>query len=423
MVEDRISRTDTMQMDLENELKEAQKRIDRIEYESQKLLDAASAVLRSESFPQAARAVFNIAKDLTGAKSGYVALLSEDGEENKVLFLDSGGLPCTVDENLPMPIRGLREVAYREARPAYDNSFMGSQWVKYMPEGHVFMKNVMFGPLIISNKVEGIIGLANKPSDFTQDDERVVMALSNLVAIGLRRSKIEEELRISRTRLEDTVTELQLYASLLRHDLANDLQLIIGEIGLVLERGVKNSKDMELFSSIDSAAKRMLRLIQHFNRSDFIEEDNLIDIIRHLENEAKSSYPSATIHVHDKLPEHRITTKGKSLLPFVFDNLVRNAVQHVGPEMELDIHLFLDKKKAILDFVDNGPGVDPEIATHLFEKGVSDTGGGLGLYLSRKIVEIYQGNIFLLESSVYNKGAAIRIELPYMNEEVRERTH
>ena len=137
-------------MTLERELKEANDKITRIEYESQKLLDAAALVQKSEDFPTAARAVFDIAKDLTGASSGYVALLSEDGSENEVLFLDAGGLPCTVDKGLPMPIRGLREVAYRENRPAYDNGFMTSEWVRYMPEGHVVMDNVLFGPLVIT---------------------------------------------------------------------------------------------------------------------------------------------------------------------------------------------------------------------------------------------------------------------------------
>jgi GAF domain-containing protein len=193
------------------ELRDASDRITRIEFESQKLLDAASIVLQSEDFVTAARGVFDIAKELTGASSGYVALLSEDGSENEVLFLDAGGLPCTVDESLPMPIRGLREVAYREKRAAYDNDFMNSEWVRFMPGGHVKMDNVIFGPLMISGKAEGLIGLANKPSDFTEDDARIVMALANLVAIGLRKAKVENELRASEKKLSDTIDELALW--------------------------------------------------------------------------------------------------------------------------------------------------------------------------------------------------------------------
>ena len=48
------------------------------------------------------------AREATGAPSGYIALLSEDGEENELVFLESGGLPCSVDPELLMPVRGLR---------------------------------------------------------------------------------------------------------------------------------------------------------------------------------------------------------------------------------------------------------------------------------------------------------------------------
>ena len=46
-------------MAFEQDLKEANAKIERIEYESQKLLDAAAVVLKSENFPEAARAVFD----------------------------------------------------------------------------------------------------------------------------------------------------------------------------------------------------------------------------------------------------------------------------------------------------------------------------------------------------------------------------
>ena len=41
-----------------------------------------------------------LSKALIGATAGYITLLSKDGKENQVLFLDSGGLPCTGDPSL-----------------------------------------------------------------------------------------------------------------------------------------------------------------------------------------------------------------------------------------------------------------------------------------------------------------------------------
>ncbi|MBF0204100.1 MAG: GAF domain-containing protein [Desulfamplus sp.] len=169
--------------------------VDTLEYSRKKekeirgLLKGARAVLEQSDFNTVARKVFDICSELIGSTSGYVALLADDGSENEVLFLEAGGLPCDVDPELPMPIRGLREVAYRENRSVYDNHFMESQWVKYMPAGHVRMENVMFAPLILKGKTVGIIGLANKPSDFTDNDARIAEGFGELAAIALQNNR------------------------------------------------------------------------------------------------------------------------------------------------------------------------------------------------------------------------------------------
>ncbi len=62
------------------------------------------------------------------------------------------GSPAVWNPDLPMPIRGLREESYRKAEVVFDNDFMNSKWVGYIPSGHVELKNVMFSPLIIDKK-------------------------------------------------------------------------------------------------------------------------------------------------------------------------------------------------------------------------------------------------------------------------------
>ena len=86
-------------------------------------MKSSKAVLQNKEFPHSARAIFDAAKELIGATAGYVALLSDNGRENDVLFLDAGGLPCTVDPSLPMPIRGLRAEAYNSGKVAVENDF------------------------------------------------------------------------------------------------------------------------------------------------------------------------------------------------------------------------------------------------------------------------------------------------------------
>jgi two-component system, cell cycle sensor histidine kinase and response regulator CckA len=150
-----------------------------------------------ETFENAAKHIFDHCKLLTGATSGYVALLSEDGEENEVLFLDAGGSPCDVDPNLPMPIRGLREIAYKTKKVAYENSFPGSPWMKFMPEGHMTLENVLFAPLNIENKTVGVIGIANKPGGFNEQDVHISKSLGDLAAVALTYAKSQSQLKNS----------------------------------------------------------------------------------------------------------------------------------------------------------------------------------------------------------------------------------
>jgi signal transduction histidine kinase len=60
---------------------------------------------------------------------------------------------------------------------------------------------------------------------------------------------------------------------------------------------------------------------------------------------------------------------------------------------------------------DTGPGVDPEIRDKIFEPGVSTKAGGwgVGLALSRRIVELHDGRIELLETG---EGTTFQVLLP-----------
>jgi PAS domain S-box-containing protein len=161
------------------------------------LLDGTRSVLEYHDFEGAARSIFDSCKKLVGAQSGYISLLSKDELENEVVFLDSGGLSCSVDPSLPMPIRGLRAEAYRNLKAVYNNNFPESEWVQYMPDGHVILSNVLFAPMVIEGKAIGLLGLANKQGDFDEHDAQIASAFAELSAIALVQKRTEEAVRRS----------------------------------------------------------------------------------------------------------------------------------------------------------------------------------------------------------------------------------
>ncbi len=203
-----IGRDISRRVEAENDFEKAFEMSKRGEIEQKLLLKASEAVLRNLSFQKAARIIFDTAKEATGAKAGYIALLSKDGSENEVLFLDDGGENCTVDPELPMPIRGLRSISYFEKRVALDNNFAVSKWQKYMPEGHVPLHNVMFAPLEIDENVVGIMGLANKVSDFDEHDQELAKMFGDIAAISLKLSRFFDVIKENEARYRQMVNAI-----------------------------------------------------------------------------------------------------------------------------------------------------------------------------------------------------------------------
>jgi len=195
-----IVRDITARKKAQEELKLALAEAEQRRAEMAALLDAAGAVLEVPHFEAAAEAIFKGAKNAVGAAAGYVALLNADGTENDVVFLDPGDYKCTVDPNLPMPIRGFREVAIRTQKAVYENDFLRAPWMHYMPPGHTPLQNVLFAPLIIEGQTVGLLGLGNKPGGFSPNDALLAAAFADFAAVALQNYRNLDKLEASEER-------------------------------------------------------------------------------------------------------------------------------------------------------------------------------------------------------------------------------
>jgi signal transduction histidine kinase len=97
----------------------------------------------------------------------------------------------------------------------------------------------------------------------------------------------------------------------------------------------------------------------------------------------------------------------------VVSNLIANALKHGGPEAPVAVRLEVNRKLARISIIDSGPGMTPEAARGIFERyrhGEASAGYGLGLYISRHIVEAHGGRIDV--ASAPGKGSQFYFELP-----------
>lgn len=219
------------QKNAESALQESNAALETRTQELSSLLKCTRHILQNAEFETAARRIFDNAKAVTGATAGYVALLNDDGSENEVLFLDAGGADCTVDPDLPMPIRGLRAEAYHTGNVVFENRFSDSRWMRCMPPGHVRLRNVLFAPLPIDGKIVGLIGLANKDGDFTERDARMAGAFGEFAAIALRNSRsltviVQTQERLAQERNQLATTLMSIREGIITTDPSGNIILM-----------------------------------------------------------------------------------------------------------------------------------------------------------------------------------------------------
>jgi PAS domain S-box-containing protein len=207
-------------------------------------------------------------------------------------------------------------------------------------------------------------------------------------------------------------SELEVYASLLRHDLRNDVGVILGNVDLAkMIAGENDSEVLETLSSTEAVCERMMNLLKAVSRPAGSIERNIVVLVRSVSSQAQDAHAKLTVNVTVDDDAEELTIVGSRLLPMVFENLLRNAAAHAGEKPIVDMIVSKEGSNVQILVSDNGPGVPEKVRDQLFHRGVSTSGGGLGLYLSRAIVNAMNGLIELMDTDL-GEGAAFRILLP-----------
>lgn len=206
------------------------------------------------------------------------------------------------------------------------------------------------------------------------------------------------------------------------HELRTPIQPILG-LSEMLQLKIKNKGERELIDVIARNAKRLHRLTEDILDVTKIESQslNLKKETLDLNEMVMSVISEYGTHAKKNSVEMRLVSKGdfiiegdKERLAQVLSNLVSNAYKFTK-EGKIDILLqkLQDGKEVILSVKDTGSGIDSDIMPRLFTKFAtrSDAGTGLGLYISKNVVETHGGKIWA-ENNSNGKGATFSFTLP-----------
>jgi PAS domain S-box-containing protein len=193
---------------------------------------------------------------------------------------------------------------------------------------------------------------------------------------------------------------LSFLNKILRHDILNDLNVVIG----VLEM----HKD-ELSKKVLKRVHRMVELIKETRgleqAGNELKPINLSEIVA----EVVESYRNFA-EIESEL--ENVWIKGNESLKSAISNVIQNSLKHSNTEeLIISVKLKKDGEKAILEIKDNGIGFRNEIKEEMFKEGfTTGQGTGLGLYITKKIIELHGGNI---RAENDGTGAKFIMEFPY----------
>ncbi|MGA9153885.1 MAG: HAMP domain-containing sensor histidine kinase, partial [Candidatus Nitrosopolaris sp.] len=212
------------------------------------------------------------------------------------------------------------------------------------------------------------------------------------------------------------------------HELRTPIMPILGDAEYIEHKFDTRNEiveiDKETIASIIRNAKRLDRLASDIldvtrieskslklNKEQFDLSDVISTCVQDLREQMGNDGRDRNVRLVYS-PRNIIVEADKGRITQVILNLLRNAIKFTS-EGVISIDAFRRDDQIIVSVKDTGPGIDTEILPRLFSKFVtkSDTGTGLGLFISKSIIDAHKGTIWA-ENNPDGKGCTFMFSLP-----------
>ena len=202
------------------------------------------------------------------------------------------------------------------------------------------------------------------------------------------------------------------------HQLGTPLSSLIGWLEYIKSKKIVKLKP-EIISEIEKDIKRFTIITERFSNIGSKPKLEYIDLLKliykSIDYLKKRSSSKIIFTVESSVKSAKIKIN-KELLGWAIENICKNSIDAVGEKGSINIKVDSKKNQLLIDITDNGKGIEKNQFINIFNPGISTKkrGWGLGLSLTKRIIEEYHnGKIFVLKSL---KGieTTLRIILPKM---------
>jgi two-component system phosphate regulon sensor histidine kinase PhoR len=288
-------------------------------------------------------------------------------------------------------------------------------------------------PLIVRDTVIGtfVAGIESENDLGINESKNLLDRLPNVISIAFDNTILYQTIKKTNERLKELDKLKDDFVSIASHELRTPMTAIKSYLWMALNKAKDIDPKMKGYLTIASVSTdRLIKLVANMLTISRIEgkrlqlvvkEFVLQDLIQHVSDELSIKAKEQKIHFEIVVPKKKIAITGDSdKLHEVIQNLVGNSLKFTPAGGSITISAKVAGKEVEVSVRDTGPGMSKEDQTKLFQKfglmgsSYSKTsnasGTGLGLYITKQILAMHKGHIWV--ESELGQGSTFRFTLP-----------
>lgn len=343
----------------------------------------------------------------------------------------------THSSRLPAVVPGKALVPLKGARTGRRSSTLREE----LQKRHV--PTAILAPLIGTSMPVGLLVLARSDRPTTRQKRPFAVAdlphaqdFTEQAVIAFTNAQLYQELRNAHRRLQEVDQLKDQFMITASHELRTPLTAVQGYLELLTQYGetLPPDQQQEFMQKARRGCDELVLLLSNVMDASRLEVEagirpahltqvNVRQVVESLIEliEPQTTQERRTIHVH--IPNNLLVKADPARLRQVILNLSINALKYSpsGSPISFSARSVFDHQQAtIISVADKGKGIKPEDQGRLFQRFVrlerdlnsNVRGSGLGLYISRRLVEAMNGKIWIESSGIPGAGSMFHILLP-----------
>lgn len=200
------------------------------------------------------------------------------------------------------------------------------------------------------------------------------------------------------------------------HQIGTPLSSLLGWIAILKMEKV----DETYIEEIEKDVKRLNTIANRFSKIGSVPElkkENIVEITKQAFDYLESRSSKQITFTFSKSNTEIYTQLNTELFGWVIENLIKNAIDAMLGIGELKLDIETKQKKVKITVSDTGKGMPKKLFKQIFKPGFTTKkrGWGLGLSLSKRIIEDYHNGKILVQKSEIGKGTSFQILIDRIN--------